>query len=157
MANIWSMAHNGARSDQQHMTKVWLIWASLCSIFDQHPTNRPTNPPTKPRGPGGGWATNPLAARLFSTEPFPSPCNFFPILGPPKNNFGKGFIKIWAGLRPAHIFCAYGFFCLGFFSFQTKSLRIKVWIQGQETPKSFETLRSSRVGFWNPKVKSFRV
>ena len=148
MANIWSMAHNGARSDQQHMTKVWLIWASLCSIFDQHPTNRPTNPPTKPRGPGGGVEPPTLWQPGSSAlNPFLPPAIFFPILGPPKNNFGRGFIKIWAGLRPAHIFCVYGFFCLGFFSFQTKSLRIKVWIQGQETPKSFETLRSSRVGF----------
>ena len=157
MANIWSMAHNGARSDQQHMTKVWLIWASLCSIFDQHPTNRPTNPPTKPRGPGGGLSHQPFGSPALQHWTLSFPLQFFPNFGPPKKHFGKGFIKIWAGLRPAHIFCVYGFFCLGFFSFQTKSLKIKVWIQGQEIPKSFETLRSSRVGFWNPKVKSFRV
>ena len=62
MANIWFMAHNGVRSDQQHMTKVWLIWASLCLIFDQYPTNRPTNPPTKPRGPGGGLNHQPFGS-----------------------------------------------------------------------------------------------
>ena len=56
MANIWSMAHNGARSDQQHMTKVWLIWASL--VFVQYltsiqQTGQPTHQPN-PEAQGGG-------------------------------------------------------------------------------------------------------